>query len=138
MKPVVKNSLAVVSGIVAGSAINMLLVTLSPMIISPPEGTEINTMEGLEAAIPLMDFKHFIMPFLAHALGTLAGAWFAAKIAATRAFVFALAIGGWFMLGGIANVFMLPSPLWFTLADLVLAYLPMAYLGAKLAGKHYS
>jgi hypothetical protein len=32
-------------------------------------------------------------------------------------------------------VMILPSPLWFTLTDLLLAYLPMAWLGIKLAKK---
>jgi hypothetical protein len=34
-----------------------------------------------------------------------------------------------FLLGGIANVAMLPAPLWFSALDLLLAYLPMAWLG---------
>lgn len=31
------------------------------------------------------------------------------------------------------NAFMLPSPTWFTILDLAGAYIPMAYLGGKLA-----
>ena len=42
-------------------------------------------------------------------------------------------IGGFFLLGGIAAVRMFGGPLWFQLGDLLLAYLPMAYLGAVLA-----
>jgi hypothetical protein len=73
------------------------------------------------------------MPFLAHALGTFVGAFIAAKIAATSKMIIAIAIGIVFMIGGIMMVMMLPSPLWFDATDLVLAYIPMAYLGAKLA-----
>jgi len=47
----------------------------------------------------------------------------------------ALAIGVLFLAGGISMVFMLPSPTWFTLLDLIGAYIPMAYLGGKLAIK---
>ena len=46
---------------------------------------------------------------------------------------FALGIGVWFLLGGIVNVFMLPSPTWFTILDLAGAYIPMGYLAGKLA-----
>jgi hypothetical protein len=46
---------------------------------------------------------------------------------------FALAIGFFFLIGGIMNVFMLPSPLWFTILDLAGAYIPMAWLGGLLA-----
>jgi hypothetical protein len=33
--------------------------------------------------------------------------------------------------GGIANVFMLPSPVWFAVVDLVGAYIPMGYLAGR-------
>ena len=74
-------------------------------------------------------------PFLAHALGTLVGAYIAARFAANNNMRFALLIGLIFLAGGIANVMMLPSPLWFTLVDLLGAYIPMAYLGGKFGNR---
>jgi hypothetical protein len=47
----------------------------------------------------------------------------------------ALVIGFFFLAGGIANVLMLPSPTWFTILDLVGAYIPMVYLAGKLASR---
>lgn len=135
MNPILKNVLAVIADFVAGSIVNMGLVTLGPMLIPPPEGADLTTMEGLEAAMPLMETKHFLMPFLAHALGTLVGAFVAAKIATTRKMAFALGIGGLFLLGGLTNVFLLPSPMWFNALDLVVAYVPMALIGGKLANR---
>ena len=44
-------------------------------------------------------------------------------------------VGAFFLIGGIAAVAMLPSPLWFTVVDLVFAYLPMAWLGYRLAAR---
>jgi hypothetical protein len=38
-------------------------------------------------------------------------------------------------MGGIANVFMLPSPAWFTIVDLVGAYIPVAYFAGKIVAK---
>jgi peptidoglycan/LPS O-acetylase OafA/YrhL len=77
--------------------------------------------------------KHFIFPFLAHALGTLAGAFLAAKLAANNKKQFALGIGVFSLLGGIAAVYMLPAPMWFNMVDLIGAYIPMAYLAGKWA-----
>jgi uncharacterized membrane protein YqgA involved in biofilm formation len=133
MNPILRNILAVVTGAVIGSIVNMALVNTGPMVFPPPEGADITTLEGLKATMHLFQPVNFLFPWLAHALGTLVGAFLAAKIAGTHQRALALLLGVLFLIGGIMNVVMLPSPLWFTLADLVLAYLPMAWLGAKLA-----
>jgi hypothetical protein len=132
MNPIVKNILAVIIGIVAGSAVNMGIIMISGSIIPPPEGVDNTTMEGLKAGLHLFQPKHFLFPFLAHALGTFVGALLAAIIAANRKLLFAMVIGVFFLAGGIANILMLPSPTWFTIVDLVGAYLPMAFFAAKL------
>jgi len=129
-----RNILAVILGWFLGSVVNMGIIMVSGSIIPPPEGADVTTMEGLIEAMHLFEPKHFIMPFLAHALGTLFGAFIASKIAATRKKLFALIIGVCFLIGGTINVFMLPSPIWFIGVDLILAYIPMAWLGWKLAG----
>ena len=132
MKPIVKNILAVIVGLVAGSAVNMGIIMISGSVIPSPEGVDNTTMEGLKAGMHLFQPKHFLFPFLAHALGTFVGALLTALIAANRKILFAFVIGIFFLAGGIANILMLPSPLWFTIVDLVGAYLPMAFLAAKL------
>ncbi|HTN45609.1 MAG TPA: hypothetical protein VL098_04625 [Flavipsychrobacter sp.] len=133
MNPIFKNILGVIAGIVAGSIINMSIISLSSAIVPPPQGADVTTVEGLKASLHFFEPKHFIMPFLAHALGTFAGAYVAARIAANRKMIFALVIGVLFLAGGITNVVILPSPVWFNALDLVAAYLPMAYLGGKIA-----
>ena len=134
MNPILKNILAVVAGLVLGSVVNMGLIMLSSSVIPPPEGVDVTNMESLKSSMHLFEPKHFIFPFLAHALGTLAGAFTAARLAASHQMKFALGIGAFFLIGGIANVFMLPSPAWFTILDLVGAYIPMGWLGGRWAG----
>lgn len=133
MNPILRNILAVLAGIVVGSIVNVGLVQVGPMVIPPPEGGDITTMEGLAATMHLFQPKHFLFPFLAHALGTFAGAWVAARFAASHKVGLALGIGVFFLAGGIASVWMLPSPVWFATLDLVLAYIPMGYLAGSLA-----
>jgi len=136
MNPTLKNILAVVTGFILGSIVNMGIIMISSSIIPPPTGVDNTTMEGLKAGMHLFEPKHFIMPFLAHLIGTFIGAFIAAKIATTHKLKFALGIGGFFLLSGIANIMILPSPTWFTLFDLGLAYIPMGYLAGKLATKN--
>jgi hypothetical protein len=133
MNPILKNILAVVAGIVVGSVVNMTLISVSGSIIPPPEGADVTTTEGLKASMHLFKPKHFIMPFLAHALGTLVGAMVAGLIAANSKMKYGFSIGIAFLIGGIASVFLLPSPTWFSALDLIVAYLPMGYLGGRWA-----
>ena len=135
MNPILKNILAVILGLVLGSVVNMGLIMISGSVIPPPEGADVTTMEGLVESMHKFQPKHFIFPFLAHALGTLVGAFVAASIAATHKMKFALAIGVFFLIGGIVNVFLLPSPTWFAIVDLVGAYIPMAFIGGKIGKK---
>ena len=92
-------------------------------------------MEELIRAMPLFEPKQFIMPFLAHALGTLFGSLVTALIATPEKKYLAYGIGIFFLLGGIYMVSILPSPVWFNLTDLLLAYLPMSWIGIKLKSK---
>ncbi len=133
MHPILKNSLAILAGAFIGGALNMAIIMVSSHIIPPPDGADLKTMEGLKAAMHLMEPKHFLMPFLAHALGTLVGSCITAYIVPNQKMMYALLIATWFMIGGIMNIFMLPSPTWFTITDLVGAYLPMGFLGGYIA-----
>ena len=135
MKLILRNVIAVLIGFAVGSAVNMGLIMISGSIIPPPAGADVTTMEGLKASLHLFEPKHFLFPFLAHSLGTFAGALCASFIVLNRRMEFALGVGILFLLGGMANVFMLPSPAWFTALDLICAYIPMGYLAGKLALK---
>ena len=84
MNPVLRNILAVIGGIIVGSIVNGGIISISGSIIPPPAGANLTTIEGLNKAIPLFTPIHFLMPFLAHALGTFAGAIVAALFAANR------------------------------------------------------
>ena len=130
-----RNALVILAGIVIGGAVNMALIALSPSIVAPPAGVNLNDAESLGASMHLFEPRHFVMPFLAHALGTLAGALAAYLIAATYRRQIAYAIGAVFLCGGIAASFMIPAPAWFIAVDLVAAYLPMAWLGVQIGSR---
>lgn len=132
MRLILRNILAVLIGWISGSVLNMGLINTGHTVF-PIEGIDLNNMEELAAIMPNLGPEHFLFPFLAHALGTLLGSIVASAIAGSKHLLFALIVGGIFFLGGIAVNVMLTGPLWFTIADLLFAYFPMAFLGAKLA-----
>jgi hypothetical protein len=125
-----RNALFFFLGILVGSALNGILVDWGGRLFPIPGGDD--TLDGLVAAAPLMKPVHFLFPWLGHALGT-GGAAFAIVhwVQAPRPFFWGLSAGVVFLAGGIWMASMVPAPGWFLVADLGLAYLPMAWLGAQ-------
>lgn len=134
MNPVIRNILAVVLGWIAGSVVNMGLIKFGHKLF-PIAGIDPNDMNAIAEVMPSLEFKYFIFPFLAHALGTFFGATIAGLMAANHKMKFSLGIGGLFLLGGIIVNYIIPGPIWFAVTDIVIAYIPMAWLGGKLARK---
>lgn len=135
MNPIIRNILAVIAGVVVCMAVNMGIITISGSVIPLPEGVNPEDAESLKANMHLFKPINFVMPFLAHALGSFMGALVAALIAATHKMKFALGVAAFHLLGGIAAVMMLPAPMWFNITDLALAYIPMGWLGGKLVSR---
>lgn len=132
MNPILRNILAVIVGWAAGSVVNIGLIKIGHKVF-PIEGIDPNDMEAMAAIMPTLDVKYFIFPFLAHAVGTLAGAIVAGLLATSHKLKLSLAIGGLFLIGGIMVNYMLPGPTWFAALDILIAYIPMAWIGGKLA-----
>ena len=95
----------VLLGLILGGTLNMLLVQTGVIFFPAPEGIDISTEAGLKSAMTIMSPIHFIFPFLAHALGTLFGAWFAIRFTKSKHISAAYSIGMLFLLGGIMMVF---------------------------------
>lgn len=119
--------------LIIGGLVNGFIINNSSYLISPPAGSDLKTEEGLIAAMAVMEPKHFLMPFLAHAVGTFIAALLITWLLDGKKIISALLAGFIFLTGGMIMVFKLPSPLWFDAVDLGLAYIPMAWLGYKLA-----
>lgn len=129
---ILRNGLAVVGGFIVGSVVNGGLISVGSVLVPPPDGVDISTMESLAEGIHLFGPQHFAVPFLAHALGTLTGSWLCYRLASGHREALCWGLGAVFLLGGIAAAFMIPAPTWFIFVDLLLAYLPMAWLGMTL------
>ena len=145
MSNTVRNILAallgLVGGLLIGSMLNMGVLMISNFVIPFPEGVNPADANSIRDNIKLFETKHYIMPFLAHALGTLIGVFVAFKIIqmfrATKfiAVGLALVIALLFLWGGLATSKSINSPEAPMLVDAVLCYIPMAIIGYWLALK---
>lgn len=131
MHPYLKSGLAVLAGIFVGGIVNFGIIILSSSIIPPPDGVDVSNIESIKANIHLYNPIHFLFPFLAHAIGTFSGAVLAIKISKQTKIAYMVALV--FLYGGISMVTQVPSPMWFTVLDLGLAYIPMAWLATKMS-----
>ena len=133
MKNLLRNSFVCLLGLIVGSAVNMALIMLGSTIVAAPEGVDVTDMQSLKASMHLFEPRHFVFPFLGHSLGTLAGAALTARLAVSSQLGLAIGVGALFLIGGIINAFQLGGPIWFNAIDLIIAYIPMAWLGTRLA-----
>jgi hypothetical protein len=124
--------LALVAGVFIGGIVNMGLIMLGSAIVSAPAGVDVTDAESVAASAHLFQPRHFLFPFLAHAVGTLVGATAAHLFAGSHRNAAAWAVGAVFFAGGIAAARMIPAPTWFVVADLVLAYFPMAFAATRV------
>ena len=118
--------IALILGVVLGSVVNIGLIIISPYFVDFPDNLDPMNAEN-------WSIKLFIFPFLAHGIGTLAGAFTASKISKNYHIAIPLTIGFWFLAGGIYMVAIMPAPIWFVFLDIGGCYLPMAWLGWNLS-----
>ena len=114
----------------------MGILFLGMGLIPPPPGVDIMDIRSINAHIHEYSFLAMMVPFMAHALGTLVGAFVAARLAGGQRIAMAYVVGVIFLLAGIDAMRQIPNaPLWFDALDLVVAYIPMAWLGGRLGAR---
>ena len=133
MPVAVKVAAAIIAGFLVGSVFNMGVVLLGTLLIPPPPGVDFADPASVAQARSLLTPVHFIFPWLAHAGGTFVGILMSSIVYPPRAGLCAMVLGVLFLAGGIAASVMIPAPAVFIALDLVLAYLPMAWLGYRVA-----
>ncbi len=128
----VRSILAVVAGVAVASLVIWLLELAATVVYPPPPGLDFSDASAVRAAMEKIPFVALVCVLAAQTIGTFSGAWLAASIARSSQGQCALVVGVLVMLAGIGNMLMIPHPVWFWVASLLL-YLPSAYLGGLSA-----
>jgi hypothetical protein len=127
-----RNILAGVSGAAAAFVIIWLLELAGTVIFPPPPGLDFTNPQAVRAAMANIPLGALVCVLIAQLAGTFSGAWVAARIARRAQAALAMTVGVLAMVAGIGNMLMIPHPVWFWVASLLLC-LPSAYLGGLLA-----
>ncbi len=134
MTKILRNTVALLIGAALGMAINGWIIGMSNTFIPLPKGVDPNNLESIRTHIHLYAWKDFVIPFWAHAIGTFVSAFTAAKFWLGDKKIPGYIFGLFFLSIGITMVYLIKAPILPSLMDLLFAYLPMGWLGARLAG----
>ncbi len=135
MRSALRSIGAVIAGFLAASLIMMIVESLNGHVFFPEMGraaqgvTDREQLRGLLAAAPVGALLVVIVGWV---LGSFAGGWLTARLAARASVRHALVLGVLLTLAGVANNLMIPPPAWFWVLTF-LAFIPAAYAGARLA-----
>ena len=135
MRSALRSMTAVVAGFIAASLGMMIIETINGRILHPElakaaEGvTDRETIRALLATAPVGAFLVVIAGWI---LGGVVGGWITARLAAHATARHGLVLGALLTLAGVANNLMVPPPLWFWMASLVVL-MPAAHAGVRMA-----
>jgi hypothetical protein len=115
---------AVLLGLVIAIAIVQIAELGVHGMYPPPPGTNMHDMNAIKAYVASMPVAPLLLVLAGWLVGTLLGTWVAARTG--RSAVPAYVVGALLLCGGIANSFLIPQPVWFSIASLVI------YIGGTL------
>lgn len=107
---------ATFAGVIAAFIAMMFLEGLGHSLFPIPFEIDPNNLDSLKDKLHLIPVQMYIAVALAHGLGVLIGLLIASAIDKTSKISLYI-IGGFFLFGTVANLFMIPHPMWFAIAD---------------------
>lgn len=129
----VRRVMAVLLGLVAGSVSVALVERLGHVVYPVPAPVDPDDVEGMRRMLAELPAAAFVVILFAWAVGALVGGFVAAKLAPAGKLGHGLVVGSLQLLAGVATVLMIPGhPPWFVAIGVAL-FLPLAWLGGRLA-----
>jgi len=121
-----------IGAVIAGLIVAVLIVFASEgighKIYPPPPGTDMHDMAKVKAFVATLPLSVLLIVLTGWLIATFAGTWLAARIAGTP--MPGYVVGALLLCAGIANAFMIPQPVWFSIASFVI-YITATWTGAR-------
>jgi hypothetical protein len=121
---------AVLLGLVIAVAIVQIAELGVHAMHPPPPGTDMHDMKQVKAYVASLPVTPMLLVLGGWLVGTLLGTWIAAKVG--RIAVPAYIVGAVLLCGGIVNAFIIPQPVWFSIASFVV-YIAATFAGIAIA-----
>lgn len=124
--------LAILAGIVSALVVIAAIEFASHLVYTPLADMDMNDPGAAQQFIADLPVGAFLSELLAYGAATFVGGWVACRVAKEKPLRYAGGIGAVVMLAALANSIMIPHPLWFTFAVIVLMPL-MAAVASRVA-----
>lgn len=128
----IRKAIAVMVGVIVGIVVVTLVEGISSKLYPPPADLVASDIDALRQHISTLPRAAFFIVLAAHAIGTLAAGFVCAAVSKNQLWWGPIFVGAILLAGGIANLVMIPHPIWFAIVD-VAVYLPAAYLGGVIS-----
>ena len=119
---------AVIAGMIVAFAIVAGAEGIAHVIYPPPPGTDMHDMAKVKAFVATLPLSALLVVLAGWLIATFVATWLAARIAGTP--IPGYVVGALLLCGGIANAFMIPQPVWFSIASFVI-YIGATWVGAR-------
>jgi len=125
---------AVVVGIIVASCNVFLIERLGHRLYPPPTGLDFSQADVVANYMSSLPAGAFVVVLGGFAMATLIGGFVCAAIARRRPFLYAGIIGALMLAATLAELMMVPHPLWFSITAIVLI-IAATVLAGRLAGR---
>ena len=115
----VRNAAAAVTGLIIAFVLIMLIEKLGHFIYPPPADLDFSDLEAIRPYIATLPFLALLFPMIAWVVATFAGTLVASKIGTAKPKLFGAIVGGLVLAATIANLVMIPHPVWFSVLSLI-------------------
>jgi hypothetical protein len=125
-----------VGAVIVGMIVAFLLVAgaegIAHKTYPPPPGTNMQDMAQVKAFVATLPLSVLLIVLTGWLIATFVATWLAARIAGTP--MPGYIVGALLLCAGIANAFIIPQPVWFSIASIVI-YLGATWVGARAGAR---
>jgi len=130
---IVRSVVAVLVGLIAAMVVVVGNEVLSSVLHPVPPGFDATSNEEMKAHVARYPAYALLLGGLGWSLAAFVSSWLATRLGTGRHPAHGIAIGSLLLAGAVANMLMLPYPIWFWVENLVL--LPVCFILGAMLGK---
>jgi len=129
-----KNIIAGIAGVLIAGTLVILVEMVGHAVYPLPANLDFSNKEATGAYISALPLGALLFVGVACLIGALGGTFAACKLGRAKPEIYALVVGGFMLAATIANLVMIPHPLWFSITGVFVVVIA-AWLGMRLGAK---